>query len=103
MNDVGAAIDTGNLPAGRRPLRALRLARSLARDLQQVEQHYRWFWSFAEPTRTVRIVELSRADDATEEGQPPPVTLSAVPINVGPTLWQQVWSRLDAWCVPPPP
>jgi hypothetical protein len=96
VNDVGAAIDAGNLPAGRRPLRALRLARSLARDLQQVEQHYRWFWSFAEPTRTVRIVELSRADDATEQGQPPPVTLSAVPINVGPTLWQQVWSRLDS-------
>jgi hypothetical protein len=63
VSEVGAAIESGNIPAGRRPLRALRLARSLARDLQQVEQHYRWFWSFAEPTRTVRMVELSRADE----------------------------------------
>jgi Rad3-related DNA helicase len=96
VNEVGAALDAGTAPAGRRPLRALRLARSLARDLQQAEQHYRWFWSFAEPTRTIRIVELGRADDAAEERQPPPVTPSAVPINVGPTLWQQVWSRLDS-------
>lgn len=95
VNDTGAAINTGNVPASRRPLRALRLARSLARDLQQVEQHYRWFWSFAEPTRTVRIIELSRTEDAAEERQNPPVSLSAVPINVGPMLWQQVWSRLD--------
>jgi ATP-dependent DNA helicase RecQ len=95
VNDTGAAIDTGNIPVNRRPLRALRLARSLARDLQQVEQHYRWFWSFAEPTRTVRIIELSRTEEDAEEGQDPPVSLSAVPINVGPMLWQQVWSRLD--------
>jgi len=114
VNDTGAAIDTGNIPAARRPLRALRLARSLARDLQQVEQHYRWFWSFAEPTRTVRIIELSSlvatggspvslvtTGGSPVEGEPtgePPVatvSLSAVPINVGPRLWQQVWSRLD--------
>jgi len=92
--DVGAAV-RGAAPDGRRPERALRLARSLARELQQVELHYRWFWSFAEATRTVRIVELSRGEGA-EEGEQPPVSVSAVPINVGPTLWQQVWSRLDS-------
>ncbi len=94
--DAGAVIEAGTAPAGRRPQRALRLARSLARDLFKAEQHYRRFWSFAEPTSTVRIVELGRADDEAEAGQPPPVGMSAVPINVGPTLSQQVWSRLDA-------
>lgn len=96
VSEIGTAVNAGNVPAGRRPLRALRLARSLACDLQQVEQHHRWFWSFAEATRTLRIVELSRGDDAAEEGRATPVSLSALPINVGPTLWQQVWSRLDA-------
>ena len=96
VTDAGAVIEAGTAPAGRRPRRALRLARSLARDLFKAEQHYRRFWSFAEPTSTVRIVELGRADDEAEAGQPPPVGMSAVPINVGPTLSQQVWSRLDA-------
>lgn len=93
--DANTAIDSGTTPPGRRPFRVLRLARSLQRDLQQAEQHYRWFWSFADATRTVRIVELGRQDDESETRQPAPVAMSAVPINVGPTLWLQVWSRLD--------
>jgi hypothetical protein len=41
-------------------------------------------------------MEMGRTDDDSEDRQPPPVGLSAVPINVGPALWHQVWSQLDA-------
>jgi ATP-dependent DNA helicase RecQ len=97
ITDAVGLIDSGAVPAGRRSVRVLRLARSLQRDLQQVERSNRWFWSFADATRTVRIVELGRSEPETEAGRPPvsPVTISGVPINVGPTLWQHVWSRLD--------
>jgi Rad3-related DNA helicase len=81
----------------RRPRRALRLARSLLRDLRQAEDNLRWFWSFADAGRTVRVVKLGRA--AAGPGGPadqPPVSLIGVPVNVGPLLWRQVWSRLDA-------
>jgi hypothetical protein len=44
----------------RRPRRAFRLARSLLRDLRRAEEDLRWFWSFADAGRTVRIIELGR-------------------------------------------
>jgi len=87
----------------RRPRRALRLARSLLRDLRQAEDNQRWFWSFADTGRMVRVVELGRVTSlpdltvgARQNGGDSPVNMIAVPVNVGPLLWRQVWSRLDA-------
>jgi ATP-dependent DNA helicase RecQ len=86
----------------RRQRRALRLTRSLARDLRQAEDDLRWFWSFAEAGSTVRIIELGRAPlgastaTAASASSSTPVTMLGVPINVGPPLWRQLWSRLDS-------
>jgi len=81
--------------AGRtaRVQRITRLARSLLRDLREVSEHYRWFWSFDNASSYVRIVELGKIEPGTTRT---PVSISGVPINVGPQLWQRLWSRLDA-------
>lgn len=78
--------------AGRAP-RLARHARSLMAHLRDVDEHARWFWSFADATSSVRTVELGRIEPG---GSTAPVAVSGVPINVGPRLWQRVWSRLDA-------
>jgi ATP-dependent DNA helicase RecQ len=73
--------------------RISRLARSLLRDLHEVSERYRWFWSFDNASSYVRIVELGKLDPGATR---PPVSISGVPINVGPHLWDKLWSRLDA-------
>src|SRR5207248_11597263 len=70
-----------------------RLARSLLRDLREVSELYRWFWSFDNASNYVRIVELGRLEPGTTKA---PISISGVPINVGPQLWEKLWSRLDA-------
>lgn len=82
-----------------RQRRVLRLARALLRDLRDVNRQYRWFWSFNEASRLVRIVELGtphHQGDNTSRPAQAPISLSCMPINVGPLLWQRVWSRLEA-------
>ena len=91
------AARAGTLSARQR--RVLRLAGSLRRDLRALQNHYRWFWSFRDSSRTVRIVELGRIERAPAGSAAPalaPVSLSGLPINVGPLLWERLWSRLDA-------
>jgi ATP-dependent DNA helicase RecQ len=91
------AASAGALSARQR--RVLRLAGSLRRDLRTLQNHYRWFWSFRDSSRTVRIVELGRIEPAAAGSAIPalaPVSLSGKPINVGPLLWERLWSRLDA-------
>src|SRR5262249_20780790 len=61
--------------------RISRLARSLLRDLHEVSEHYRWFWSFDNASSYVRIVELGKLEQGATR---PPVSISGVPINVGP-------------------
>ena len=60
INDAAAVIDAGAVPAGRRPRCASSVWPARFQRALKVEHHYRWFWSFADPTRTVRIVELGR-------------------------------------------
>jgi ATP-dependent DNA helicase RecQ len=89
----------------RRVRRTLRLARALLRDLRSVVEHSTWFWSFQSTSNYVRIVELNRieaprgttaaAGGAGNSSARPSVTISAIPINVGPLLWERLWSRLD--------
>ncbi len=87
--------------AGLRPRRLARSARSLLRDLRAQREAYAWFWSFRDASASVRVVALDR-QPATPPGPPgtirplAPVSLSGVPINVGPALWARFWSRLDA-------
>jgi ATP-dependent DNA helicase RecQ len=83
--------------------RVTRLARSLLRDLRTVLEHYQWFWQFRNTSNYVRVVELGKLETGRihAETRPKsvaryPIALSAVPINVGPLLWEQLWSRLDA-------
>ena len=77
--------------------RDLRVARSLLRQLRTISEDFAWFWSFSNTGNYVHIVELERAGRGVEEsrGGRTPVVIKAVPINVGPLLWQQFWSRLD--------
>ncbi len=87
----------------RRVRRTVRLARSLLRDLRTVVEHSTRFWSFSNSSNYVRVVELGRmepeastaANETAPRGARTPVTISAVPINVGPLLWERLWSRLD--------
>ncbi len=85
----------------RRAHRTIRLARSLLRDLRTLIEHYNWFWSFNNTSNYVRIVELGRieamqgSDTTTKRLLRTPITISAVPINVGPLLWERLWSRLE--------
>src|SRR5579883_1135001 len=86
----------------RRVRRTVRLARSLLRDLRTVVEHSTRFWSFSNSSNYVRVVELGRmepeastaANETAPRGARTPVTISAVPINVGPLLWERLWSRL---------
>src|SRR5579875_1288395 len=89
--------DTRSQPARRRQ-RIARLARSLLRDLHALIEAYHWFWQFKHTGHYVRVVELGRSETSGQTGQAErsPMTLSAVPINVGPHLWARLWSRLDA-------
>ncbi len=103
----------------RRVRRMMRLARSLSRDLKRVGDSYSWFWSFRNTSNYVRVVELGKLEavvggregrgsgESGESGESEAkgkrasvvraqVTLSAVPINVGPLLWERMWSRLDS-------
>jgi RecQ family ATP-dependent DNA helicase len=73
--------------------RVTRLARSLLRNLDELGKQYQWFWSFNNASRYVRVVELGKIEPGEKR---PPVTISGVPINVGPQLWERLWSRLDA-------
>lgn len=77
--------------------RLFRLASSLRRDLRDWHSQYSWFWTFNEPNRFVRIVELAALTSGTNPANSrPSVAISGVPINVGPELWETVWSRLEA-------
>ncbi|HEY0753736.1 MAG TPA: RecQ family ATP-dependent DNA helicase [Ktedonobacteraceae bacterium] len=89
----------------RRKRRTTRLARSLLRDLRTLIEAYQWFWQFKTTSNYVRMVELGRSEtsknsgttqQATSQAQRSPIAISAVPINVGPQLWERLWSRLDA-------
>jgi len=59
-----AAAEQAEGQAGRtaRVRRITRLARSLLRDLREVSEHYRWFWSFEHGSLYVRIVELGKIE-----------------------------------------
>ena len=73
--------------------RVTRYARSLMRNLDELGKQYHWFWSFHNASSYVRVVELGMIEPGETR---PPVTISGVPINVGPQLWERLWSRLDA-------
>jgi ATP-dependent DNA helicase RecQ len=90
-----AAAEQAEGQVGRtaRVRRITRLTRSLLRDLRELSEHYRWFWSFKHASSHVRIVELGKIEPGAART---PVSISGVPINVGPQLWQRLWSRLDA-------
>jgi ATP-dependent DNA helicase RecQ len=90
-------ISTASQTARQR--RIARLARLLLADLREMAGHYRWFWSFREGNAYVRVVELGSAGHrraGSGEAARAPVSIIGQPINVGPVLWQQVWSRLEA-------
>ncbi|HET8851524.1 MAG TPA: helicase C-terminal domain-containing protein, partial [Ktedonobacteraceae bacterium] len=90
---VGAGAEQGTT----RIRRTVRLARSLLRDLRTLVGHYTWFWSFHNTSNYVRIVELGKIETAPGRAlTSAPITISAVPINVGPLLWEHLWSRLDS-------
>ena len=101
---VGAG-EAGPTRQARSRRRAMRLARSLLRDLHTVVEHYQGFWSFNNSANYVRVVELgtlsavggnATAQTGKEKGLVrAPVAISAVPVNVGPLLWERMWSRLD--------
>lgn len=77
---------------GKRRLRILRLARSLQRDLRSSTESYQWFWKFEQGGNYVYVIELEKLDERAEtsgsaaQNRRAPVTMSAVPINVGPLL-----------------
>jgi ATP-dependent DNA helicase RecQ len=100
-----AAGEAGQTRQAKSRRRAMRLARSLLRDLRTVVEHYQGFWSFNNSANYVRVVELGtlqapRGNASAQAGKEKglvraPVAISAVPINVGPLLWERMWSRLD--------
>ncbi len=87
----------GSEAAGRRARRVIRHLRRVVGDLKAIYETYGWFWSFAEGTTHVRMIELGKLP-ASRDGEPSraPVALRGVPVNVGPKLWDGLWSRLDA-------
>jgi ATP-dependent DNA helicase RecQ len=91
------ALDAEGIPQ-RRGRRVVHLAKGLLREMRESDEQYSGFWSFRDPGGTVRVVELERVEGKDPSGRrlPPPVTIRAVPINVGPLLWERVWSRLEA-------
>lgn len=82
----------------RRRRRLVRLARSLQRDLRTLIDNYYWFWQFRESGNYVHVVELERlAEGTSARGERrAPIAISAVPINIGPLLWERLWSQLRA-------
>ena len=65
-------------------------------------RQYQWFWKFEQGGNYVYVIELEKlAEGANQPVSNEPkanratVVMSAVPINVGPLLWEQLWSRLD--------
>ncbi len=121
MSGEAAQTTQGNAqPDAKRRRRIVRVARSLQRDLRNIVENYQWFWKFEQSSNYVYVIELERLADADTrpgiEGRPSEgarqpqgiaatrhgnasratIVLSAVPINVGPQLWEQLWSRLDA-------
>jgi ATP-dependent DNA helicase RecQ len=78
--------------------RVARLARSLVTSTADAAMKHRWFWMFGDAGRYVRVVELGRVDSrsSADGSEPSPISVSGVPINVGPLLWGQLWSRLDS-------
>lgn len=88
-----APATTSGASAGRR---IMRVVRGLLRDLRDVAEPYDWFWSFRDSSSYVRIVELARIEGRNKPDARPTVSISGVPINVGPQLWAQFWSRLEA-------
>ncbi len=103
---IGATTDSPAVDGTNFRVRRLsRLIRSLLQDFREVIRQYGWFWAFRDGGRYVRIVELGRIEPNTapkDAGSAPrapargPITISGVPINVGPELWARLWSRLDA-------
>ena len=93
---VASVSEQGEGQDGRQAVRVRRMTRfvrSLQRDLRELSEHYHWFWSFSNASSYVRIVELGKIEPGATR---PPVAISGVPINVGPQLWERLWSRLDA-------
>ena len=96
---LSAAFTTDAASLTTRQRRVVRLARLLLGDLRDLAGQYRWFWSFREANANVRVVELGSVGPrraGNEQAARAPVSISGVPINVGPVLWERVWSRLDA-------
>ena len=88
----------------RRVRRTTRLARSLLRDLRTLVESSTVFWSFANSTTYVRIIELGKLESGSGTARTKqtsgilqaPVTIKTVPIHVGPLLWEKMWSRLES-------
>ena len=96
VDHVASATEQTAGQDGRQAVRVRRMTRfvrSLQRDLRELSEHYHWFWSFSNASSYVRIVELGKIEPGANR---PPVAISGVPINVGPHLWERLWSRLDA-------
>jgi len=104
VETIGTQVPAAEEQATRRVRRTVRLARSLLRDLRILVEHYTAFWSFRNSSTYVRIVELGKLETGAGSARTTsatgmlqaPVTIKAVPINVGPLLWEQMWSRLDS-------
>ena len=93
---VEQATDATHQVEGHQAMRLRRItryARSLMRNLDELGKQYHWIWSFNNASSYVRVVELGKIEPGETR---PPVTVSGVPINVGPQLWDRLWSRLDA-------
>ncbi len=103
---TGTPLEQPKAYSATRHRRVVRLARALLRDLREVVDNYHWFWSFRDEGAFVRVVDIGRIDAKASVGREAqaqeggkalgPIAISGVPINVGPALWQRVWSRLDA-------
>jgi ATP-dependent DNA helicase RecQ len=103
ITDAQTAPASASPTDAKRRLRLIRLARSLQRDLRSIAEHYQWFWRFDQSSNYVYVVELEKQNPLEEALVTPQngpkratVVMNAVPINVGPLLWEHLWSRLDA-------
>ncbi len=103
MSDFQASQAESSPIEAKRRRRIIRLARSLQRDLRGIAESYHWFWQFEQSSNYVYVIELEKRDERDEapgrsgqQARRASVVMSAVPINVGPFLWEHLWSRLDA-------
>ena len=94
VDRASAAIEQDRGQQIQRIRRVMRLVRSLQRDLREISEHFHWFWSFTQASSYVRVIELGKMESRAD-GTHPPVAISGVPINVGPQLWERLWSRLN--------